>query len=138
MRLQQLRRIWGLPKASHMAGLLAGVALAAIAPVAGNGLLQNSGSHVPSAVSRMTSSTDQASRQPSQAEQRNFLAADAERRKQIVDDSAALLKLATDLKTAVDKSNKDTLSLTVIRKAEAIEKLARGVKEKMKLTGRAG
>jgi hypothetical protein len=34
----------------------------------------------------------------------------------------------------VDKTNKDMLSITVIRKADAIEKLAHQVKEKMKLT----
>jgi hypothetical protein len=57
---------------------------------------------------------------------------DAERKKQIADDSAKLLKLATDLKAEVDKTSKDTLSVNVIRKADEIEKLAHSVKEKMK------
>ena len=65
---------------------------------------------------------------------RNFDAANAERRKQIAEDSARLLALATDLKAEVDKTDKDTLSMTVVRKADEIEKLARAVKEKMKLT----
>jgi len=69
-----------------------------------------------------------------QTEKRNFDAANAERRKQIADDSAKLLKLATDLKAEVDKTSKDTLSLNVIRKADEIERLAHSVKEKMKLT----
>ena len=69
-----------------------------------------------------------------QAKKQNFEAANAERRKIIADESALLLKLATDLKTEVDKTSKDTLSLSVIRKADVIEKLARDVKEKMKLT----
>lgn len=47
-------------------------------------------------------------------------------------DTDRLLKLSTELKEYVDKANKDTLSLDVIRKAEEIEKLARSVKEKMK------
>lgn len=64
----------------------------------------------------------------------NVDAANAERKKQIADDSAKLLKLATDLKAEVDKTSKDTLSLGVIRKAEEIEKLAHSVKEKMKLS----
>jgi len=68
------------------------------------------------------------------AKQQNFEAANAERKKQIADDTAKLLKLATDLKAEVDKTNKDTLSLGVIRKADEIEKLAHIVKEKMKLT----
>jgi hypothetical protein len=67
----------------------------------------------------------------------DFTAANAERKKQIADDSTKLLKLATDLKTEVDKTTKDTLSLNVIRKADEIEKLAHDVKEKMKLTGAA-
>jgi hypothetical protein len=64
----------------------------------------------------------------------SYAAANGERKKQITDDSAKLLKLATELKTEVDKSNKDTLSLSVIHKADEIEKLAHSVKEKMKLT----
>jgi hypothetical protein len=68
---------------------------------------------------------------------KNFDAANDERRKQIAEDSAKLLKMATDLKAEVDKTTKDTLSLSVIRKADEIEKLAHSVKEKMKLTGEA-
>ena len=59
-------------------------------------------------------------------------AVNADRKKQIADESAILLKLATDLKAEVDKTTKDTLSLNVIRKADQIEKLAHNVKEKMK------
>jgi hypothetical protein len=44
-----------------------------------------------------------------------------------------LLKLATELKAEVDKTTKDTLSLSVIRKADEIEKMAHGVKEMRKL-----
>jgi len=69
-----------------------------------------------------------------QAKTQNYAAANAERKKQIADDSERLLKMATDLKAEVDKTNKDTLSLNVIRKAGEIEKLAHNVKEKMKLT----
>jgi hypothetical protein len=57
-----------------------------------------------------------------------------ERKRQLNEDSARLLKLANDLKVEVDKTNKDVLSMTVIRKADEIERLAHGVKEKMKLT----
>jgi len=69
-----------------------------------------------------------------QGKKANFEAANVERKRQIADDSAKLLKLASDLKTEVDKTSKDTLSLGVIRKAEEIERLAHAVKEKMKLT----
>lgn len=47
-------------------------------------------------------------------------------------DTDKLLELATQLKQYVDKTNENTLSLEVIKKAEAIEKLAHRVKEKMK------
>lgn len=69
-----------------------------------------------------------------QAKKDDFEAANLERKKQISDDAAKLLEMAKDLKSEVDKTNKDTLSLNVIRKAESIERLAKGVREKMKLT----
>jgi len=47
-------------------------------------------------------------------------------------DTDKLLKLATELKESVDKANKDTLSLEVIRKTEEVEKLAKSVREKMR------
>jgi hypothetical protein len=62
-----------------------------------------------------------------QAKMRNL-----DRQKKLVDDTAKLVSLANELKADVEKSNKDTLSLDVIRKADEIEKLARSVKEKMK------
>jgi hypothetical protein len=55
-----------------------------------------------------------------------------ERQVQLQRDTDNLLKLATELKKYVDKSNENTLSLEVIKKAEVIEKLAHSVKEKMK------
>ena len=47
-------------------------------------------------------------------------------------DTDKLLKLSTELKAYVDKSNENILSLDVIKKADEIEKLARSVKDKMK------
>jgi hypothetical protein len=76
--------------------------------------------------------------QQKDSKQAKFEAANAARRKQIADDAARLLQLATELKADVDKANKDTLSLEVIRKADSIEKLAKGVKQKMKLTAGPG
>lgn len=55
-----------------------------------------------------------------------------DRQKRLVADTDKLLALATDLKTQVDKSTKDTLSVDVIKKADEIEKLAHSVKERMK------
>ena len=55
-----------------------------------------------------------------------------ERQKRLVEDTNKLLALATDLKQQVDKTNKDVLSVDVVKKAEEIERLARSVKERMK------
>ena len=55
-----------------------------------------------------------------------------DRQKKLMDDTQKLLNLAAELKTDVDRSSKDTLSLDVIKKADEIEKLAHSVKEKMK------
>jgi sRNA-binding protein len=52
--------------------------------------------------------------------------------KQLADDTAKLLSLANELKAELDKSNKDTLSLSVIKKAEQVEKLAHKVRDEMK------
>ena len=55
-----------------------------------------------------------------------------DRQKKLVSDTEKLLSLATELKQDVDKTDKDTLSIDVVKKAEEIEKLAHSVKEKMK------
>lgn len=47
-------------------------------------------------------------------------------------DTDKLLKLSIELKTYVDKSDENVLSLDVIKRADEIEKLARSVKDKMK------
>lgn len=58
--------------------------------------------------------------------------ANLERQAALKADTDKLLKLATELKASVDKSNENTLSIDVLRKAEEIEKLAHSVKDKMK------
>jgi len=55
-----------------------------------------------------------------------------QRQKDLVRDTQKLYALAGQLKTDVAKSNKDILSIDVIKKADEIEKLAKSVKEKMK------
>jgi hypothetical protein len=68
---------------------------------------------------------------PRRAEQQE-LARSTDRQKRLVADTNKLLALATDLKEQVDKTNKDILSVDVIKKADEIEKLAHSVKERMK------
>jgi hypothetical protein len=62
-----------------------------------------------------------------QVERRN-----TQRQQDIVNDTARLFELAQQLKAEVEKSRKDQLSVSVVKKAEEIEKLAKAVKEKMK------
>jgi hypothetical protein len=81
-----------------------------------------------------SSQSDPSAQHDKQAMAQSPDAQSAERKKQLSNDSAQLLTMAMALKAEVDKTNKDMLSLNVIRKADAIEKLAHNVKEKMKLT----
>jgi hypothetical protein len=56
----------------------------------------------------------------------------AERQEQLVKDTDKLFDLAKELKERVDKSNKDMLSIDVVKKAAEIEKLAKSVKDRMR------
>lgn len=58
--------------------------------------------------------------------------ANAARQADLKRDTEKLLKLSTQLKEYVDKTNEDMLSVEVVKKAEEIEKLAHSVKDKMK------
>jgi hypothetical protein len=86
----------------------------------------------PNAQSAPPDPSHQAATPAKQTKQEKANAADNERKKQIADESSQLLSMALALKAEVDKTNKDTLSINVIRKADEIEKLAHTVKEKMK------
>jgi len=55
-----------------------------------------------------------------------------ERQKRLVSDTDKLLTLATQLHDDVAKTDKDILSLDVVKRADEIEKLAHSVKERMK------
>jgi len=57
-----------------------------------------------------------------------------QRKDQLAADTALLLKLANELKSEMDKSTKDELSIAVIKKADQVEKLARKVRDEMRLT----
>jgi hypothetical protein len=61
-------------------------------------------------------------------------AAATPRQAQIIADTQKLVKLSEELKAEVAKSSKDTLSLTVIKKAEEVEKLAKTLKEELNKT----
>jgi hypothetical protein len=50
----------------------------------------------------------------------------------VQEDTEKLVQLSNELKEYVSKANEHTLSLDVIKKAEEIEHLAKGVKDKMR------
>jgi hypothetical protein len=58
--------------------------------------------------------------------------AEKERAQQLKIDTDKLLRLSVELKTYVDKTNTDVLSVDVMKKAEEIEKLAKSVHDKMR------
>ena len=55
-----------------------------------------------------------------------------ERQHKLVADSDKLLELATQLHSEVARTDKDILSVDVVRRADEIERLAHNVKERMK------
>jgi hypothetical protein len=81
---------------------------------------------------RLPDKNDQMIMQVQNVQRHNFNAANAERLKQMMQASEALETLAMSLKAQVDKPG--DLSQNEVNKAETIEKLARIVKERMKLT----
>jgi hypothetical protein len=84
---------------------------------------------VPSPSDRTTPAEDEAR---SKLERDMAKKANQERQLALKRDTEKLLKLSTELKDYVDKTNENMLSLEVVKKAEEIEKLAHSVKNKMK------
>jgi hypothetical protein len=113
--------------------LLAAVLFCFVFPVAGQAQQMPPAQHpVPASPGQAPNSSDENDPMArrimgQQAERRN-----TQRQQDIVNDTAKLLLLAQQLKAEVDKSSKDQLSISVVKKAEEIEKLAKSVKEKMK------
>jgi hypothetical protein len=102
-------------------------------PVAGRGLMQQNGSYVPNAVNRVPDANDRDKMQQQQSDEARIEAANAERKKQICADSDRLLKMAADLKDELHKTSKDTVSVDTIHKIDAIQKLAKDMKDKLRL-----
>jgi TolA-binding protein len=78
-------------------------------------------------------SPDEIKMERDMARQRN-----KDRQKAIKKDTDQLLKLATELKEYVDKTNENIMSMDVLKKSEEIEKLAKSVHDKMKAGGYEG
>lgn len=113
------------------AGVLFAVAFACIAqdgqPVTGP-----SGDGTTSQNTTASNAVPQTGNPVKQTRLQKAAAAHNDRRKQISDESTQLLAMAVALKAEVDKTNKDVLSVNVIRKADEIQRLARTVKERIK------
>ena len=92
------------------------------------------GSSFPATAASTATLQGETRQDPAQKEMLDRMAREANKKRQqdIREQTDKLFQLATELKTAVDKSNENLLSLDVIRKAEEVEKLAKKVKEKMK------
>jgi nitric oxide reductase activation protein len=75
---------------------------------------------------------DNGSNLPPDMQKRMEKEANKQRQTELKRDTEKLLKLSTELKEYVDKSNENVLSLDVVKKADAIEKLAHSVKIKMR------
>jgi len=58
--------------------------------------------------------------------------ANEQRHKKMLDDANKLVQLSNELKVDVEKTQKDELSLEVLKKAAELEKLAHDVQQKMK------
>lgn len=65
-------------------------------------------------------------------EEARLKAMNDDRRKKLAADVDRLVSLTNELKTDVDKTNRDELSVEVIKKAQEIEKLAHDVQSRMK------
>ena len=70
--------------------------------------------------------TDESAQAEEMKQQRNAL-----RQKQLVEKTHELQKLTDELRAEIDKTDKDTLSLDVIKKSEQIEKLAKSIHQLM-------
>ncbi len=69
---------------------------------------------------------------PESLREKQERARNEDRQKRLKADTEKLLTLATQLHDDVAKTDKNVLSLDVIRRSEEIEKLARGIKERMR------
>jgi hypothetical protein len=86
---------------------------------------------IPAAAQNPTSDSSAKQATPPPAAQKPMT--EAEKRKaDLQADTERLYKLTQELKAEVDKSNKDTLSVSVVKKAQEIERLAKSIKERSK------
>ena len=69
---------------------------------------------------------------PASTRERQAKMQNEERQKRLVEDTERLLTLATQLHDDVAKTNKNILSIDVVKRADEIERLAHAVKDRMR------
>ncbi len=141
MRLPQVplvRTLFPQRPVAHRVAILICVVVAAMIPLVGKAFLQNTPPNtprnVPEFINRQPDFSDQERMRQEQKSQQGFEAINALRKKQVADDTARLLKLASELKAEIENTDKNTVSQSTLHKAAMIEKLARSIKEKMSVT----
>jgi hypothetical protein len=115
------------------AGALVCLFFLVVNPAATRALIQQNGTYVPNAVNRMPDANDRDKMQQQQSDHDRIEAANTLRKQEITADSEKLLKMVTELKAELDKTDKDTLPVGSIHKIDAIDKLARDMKDKLRL-----
>jgi len=134
-----MRFLTASPRSSGRLGRLAGLAVLLVvsaSPV----WTQTAGAPSQSAIDRQTPSPPAASpapkpqNQPAKADaaEKKAMSPEEARQAQLVADTNRLYQLAQELQAAVAKSNKNMLSLAVVRKAAEVEKLAKSLKDRMR------
>jgi hypothetical protein len=134
INIKRFRRriLWGFACASLIS--VAPIAVSAQTAKATGGVESFDKASLTASANTPTGTNAQVGQRNQKAGQQNLDTPGALRQKQIADESTQLLALAMDLKSEVDKTNRDMLSIAVIRKANEIEKLAHNVKDKLKQT----
>jgi hypothetical protein len=112
--------------------ILCGLAVARVQKETPSQQSSNDSSNAQSQTSAQTNKKPSDTSAQKQAEPSQPMTPGEARQAQLLADTQKLYQLTQELKAEVAKSNKDTLSIAVIKKAEEIEKLAKSLKEKMR------
>lgn len=98
------------------------VAVLWLASTSGFAVSQQSSPTTPATSSTETKSDSTSAKAP--------LTPEEKKRADLVADTEKLSKLTQELKAEVAKSNKDTLSVSVVKKAQEVERLAKSIKDR--------
>jgi hypothetical protein len=131
MRSSFAKLRWGVGAALLVAGLWVAVSWAGLHTISAAQVQQQQMPAIPSPPG-FGEPPNPADAMQRQQQQRMEKARNVDRQKQLEQDTDKLLALAKELKEEVGKSNADTLSVDVVKKAAQIEKLAKSVKDRMR------